>query len=496
MMMSSDGNTMKQLVNRLHAGGSKPVLVIGDVMLDEYFFGSVQRISPEAPVPVLKEERQEWCLGGAANVAANCQHIGCEVALVGLIGAHDTESEHFLSLIQEFKISSRGLIRSTQRPTTTKKRFLAKNHQMLRMDLESSQPLTRDEFKDITYRIDTLMAPSSMVLLSDYAKGVLTRELIEYICMRARERGCTVMVDPKGPDFAKYRGVDYVKPNLKEFGQIVKFFGLSPDQSIDHNGKEICKKLDLKGLIVTEGERGITYVAPDRVIFSSACRREVYDLTGAGDTVFAFIALGLSHNFSMEECLRLANHAAAVAVSHLKTYAVSLDELIDRSTELTEKIYTDWVQLKIELDWLRAEGKKVVITNGCFDIVHPGHIHTLKEAKKCGDILVVALNTDASVRRLKGSSRPVNPFAHRSLVISAFGMVDFVVSFDQDTPQALIEYLKPDVLVKGGDYQKESVVGHDIVASYGGSVHIVNYLQGFSTTGLIKRLEHQKTSVV
>ncbi|MFA6263116.1 MAG: D-glycero-beta-D-manno-heptose 1-phosphate adenylyltransferase [Candidatus Babeliales bacterium] len=487
---------MKQFVNRIRAGGAKPVLVIGDVMLDEYFFGSVNRISPEAPVPVLKEERQEWCLGGAANVAANCRHIGCDVSLVGLIGMHDSEGQRLLSLVQDFQISPRGLIQTPHRPTTSKKRFLAKNHQMLRMDTETAQCLNRDEYRDITQRIDTLMVPSSIVLLSDYAKGVLTSELIGYVCTRARERNCMVMVDPKGPDFAKYRGVDYVKPNLKEFGQMVDFFGLSSDQSLEKNGKEICRLLALKGLIVTEGERGITYVSGDRTIFSPACQREVYDLTGAGDTVFAFVALGLAHGFSMEECLLVANRAAAVAVSHLKTYAVSLDELVDRSTDSTEKIYTDWMQLKIELDWLRSEKKKVVVANGSFDILHSGHIHTLKEAKKCGDILVVALNTDESVKRYKGPSRPVNSLAHRALVISALGMVDFVVSFAQDTPRSLIEYLKPDVLVKGGDYQKERVAGYDIVTSYGGEVHIVDYLSGFSTTSLIKQIEQQKTGAV
>jgi len=485
---------MKNLINHIRMGGTKNIMVIGDVMLDEYFFGSVSRISPEAPVPVLKEEYQEWSLGGAANVAANCRHIGCDVIIVGIIGEYDLHGDRFISMLRELNISTEGVVRSTHRLTTTKKRFLAKNHQLLRMDAESKHALTNDEFEELAQRIDELMIPSSMVLVSDYAKGVLTKDFIEYICTRARERKCTVLVDPKGPDFNKYRGVDYIKPNTKEFKQMIEYFNLPTDQSLQDNAREICFLLNLKGLVITQGEAGITFVSPEQAIHSPAYKREVYDLTGAGDTVFAFLAIGLANGLSMENCLMLANHAASVAVSHVKTYAVSLDELIDRSIEPTEKIYTDWAELKIELDWLRADGKKVVFTNGCFDIIHPGHIHTLKEAKKYGDILVVAINTDDSVRRFKGATRPINNFAHRATIMSAIGLVDFVVSFEQDTPRALIEYLKPDVLVKGGDYQKEKIAGYDVVTSYGGAVHIVEYLSGLSTTALIEKISNQSTT--
>ena len=241
-------------------------------------------------------------------------------------------------------------------------------------------------------------------------------------------------------------------------------------------------------MIITRGERGMCYISKADAIHLPAQAHDVYDLTGAGDTVVAFLALGFAHGLSVHDCLMIANRAAAVAISHLKTYAVSLDELLDRSIELSEKIYYDWALLKIELDWLRADGKKVVITNGCFDILHQGHVHVLKEAKQQGDILVVALNTDASVQRLKGTSRPINPLVDRAMVMAALGVVDFVVSFDQDTPLALIEYLKPDVLVKGGDYKKESIVGYDFVCGHGGHVHIVDYIAGVSTTALVKKI--------
>lgn len=485
---------MKKMIMQLRAGGVKNILIIGDVMLDEYFFGSVSRISPEAPVPVLKSEHTDWSLGGAANVAANCKHIGFDVALVGLIGQQDYEGEKIVTMLHDLKISTAGIVRSCQRPTTCKKRFLAKNHQMLRMDSESCQGLSKKEFTDVVTAIDLLLKPSSMILISDYAKGVVSQELIDYVLERAQKLNCIVMVDPKGPNFEKYTGVDYLKPNAKEFAQIVDFFQLPANQSLEENGREICGLLDLKGLVVTMGEKGIVYIDQNRTVFSPAHKREVYDLTGAGDTVFAFLALGLANNFSIDECMKLANHAASVAVSHLKTYAVSLEELVDRSMEPAEKIYDDWALLKIELDWQRAEGKRVVFTNGCFDILHPGHMYTLKEAKKHGDILVVALNADESITRLKGPSRPINNLEYRATMMSVIGFVDFVVSFQQDTPQALIEYLRPDVLVKGGDYKKEDIVGYNFITSYGGVVHVIDYLDGISTTAIIEKLSDKGMS--
>jgi D-beta-D-heptose 7-phosphate kinase/D-beta-D-heptose 1-phosphate adenosyltransferase len=483
---------MKRLINHIKMGGTKNVLIVGDVMLDEYFFGSVSRISPEAPVPVLKEERKEFCMGGAANVAANCNHIGFDVSLVGVVGEHDQDGKQFIAMLTELKIATDGLVSSDDRVTTIKKRFLSKNHQMFRMDCESTHALCDKDFELVTQKIEAFLKPSSIILVSDYAKGVITDRLLEFLRAIARERECMILVDPKGPDFAKYYGVDYIKPNAKEFAQMVKFFKLPTDQSLENNAREVCRLLALKGLVVTEGERGITFVSQDASIFSPAYKQEVYDLTGAGDTVFAFLALGLSHGLSIEDCLKFANRAASVAVAHLKTYAVSLDELIDRSAETNEKIYADWASLKIELDWQRVGGKKVVFTNGCFDILHPGHIHILKEAKKMGDILVVALNTDDSISRLKGPARPINDINYRATMMAAIGFVDFVVSFDQDTPQALIDYIRPDVLVKGGDYQKEKIIGYDTVMSYGGCVQVIDLVPGQSTTGFIARIKDKK----
>jgi len=488
---------MKKIINQIKNNGTKNVIVIGDIMLDEYIFGSVDRISPEAPVPVLKQGKTEWSLGGAANVAANCRHIGFKVHLLGLIGAHDKTGEKVSSLLNELKISLSGLVRSSERVTTTKQRIMAQSHQMLRVDSENNEPLSTCEFRELTQRFDECIKPNTIILISDYSKGVISSNLINYILQKTQGQNCTILVDPKGPDFKKYKGVHFLKPNFKEYQQIAASLGLPKQNSIEENGMEICKQLNLQGgLLVTLGEKGIKAILPTGCFDSPSVKREVYDLTGAGDTVFAYLALGLSHGLTLESTLNLANHAAAVAVSHLKTYAVSLDELVDKQYETSEKIFLDWARLKIELDWLKLENKKVVFTNGCFDILHPGHIHVLREAKKLGDILVVAINTDASIKRYKGDARPVNSLDDRMAVMAAIGVVDFVVSFDQDTPKELVAYLKPDVLVKGGDYQAINVAGYDTVIENGGRVEIIDLVPGKSTTNIVKKITPIKNQAV
>ena len=304
----------------------------------------------------------------------------------------------------------------------------------------------------------------------------------------AKKKNCKVLVDPKGPDFGKYDGVNYLKPNLKEFNDIVRFFGLDEKDSVIENGRIICQLLHLEGLIVTLGDKGIQFVSLTENIFVPAFTREVYDLTGAGDTVFAFLALGFLHGFEIEESLTLANYAASIAVSHMKTYIVSLSDIFENDIGSSSKIFESWNDLKIKLDFLKLKNKKIVFTNGCFDLLHSGHIQLLNKAKEQGDILVLALNSDDSVRRLKGPSRPINRLQDRSVIAAALESVDYVVSFDQDTPKEIIEFLQPDVLVKGGDYEVEKIVGYDFVTSNGGRVVVVDFKDGFSTSNLVKEV--------
>lgn len=484
---------MKEMINKIKNAAPKNVVVIGDIMLDEYLFGSATRISPEAPVPVVKEVERSWCLGGAANVAANCRHIGLNTTLVGVMGDDDVSGRKIISLMNDLSIKTDGIVKSSSHLTTRKQRIMVDKHQMLRIDVESDIPLSLTEEEDLCIRYDAMLTPGAIVLISDYGKGVINQRVVAYIVQQAKAKECRVLVDPKGPDFNKYRGVDIIKPNLKEFNQMISFFGLSHQDSLISNARRMCKLLMLKAMVITLGDKGIHLVTPKEILHVPAVRREVFDLTGAGDTVFAFLALGLLHECSYDMCLRLANAAASVAVSHVKTYAVSLDELIDRQIEPSEKVFSNWASLKIELDWLRADGRKVVFTNGCFDILHSGHIHTLRQAKRYGDILVVGLNSDASVRRLKGCSRPINPIEERAAVLSALGCVDFVVIFDEDTPLALIDYLRPNVLVKGGDYVGKNIFGSEIVLASGGSVEVVPYIQGRSTTRVIELVKERDT---
>jgi D-beta-D-heptose 7-phosphate kinase / D-beta-D-heptose 1-phosphate adenosyltransferase len=484
---------MKEIVEHLKNSDKKSVLIIGDVMLDEYLFGDVERISPEAPVPVIREERRDWSLGGATNVALNCKQIGCDVDIVGVVGASDQPSQKLLSMLEKNNIPTSGILKSSYRVTTSKQRIMAKNQQLFRIDLEDTKNLIEVERRAILENIDKTLKPNSIVIISDYAKGVIDSFLVEKIVQKSKEKNSTILVDPKGPDYGKYKNVDYVKPNLKEYKEMVNFFGLPRDASIVENGKKICSLLSLRGLIVTLGENGIEFVsASENIKVPPIKKSEVYDLTGAGDTVIAFLSLGLLSNLDMEKCLKLANHAASVAILHLKTYAVSLDELVDKDIEISEKFIPDLVRLKIELDWLRIEKKKVILTNGCFDLLHAGHIQILKEAKKRGEVLVVALNTDESIKRLKGSSRPIKNLEDRVRVMAAIGFVDFVTCFGEDTPLNLIKYLKPDILAKGGDYEATQVIGYDFITSYGGKVEIINHNftedKGYSTTNLEKQI--------
>lgn len=490
---------MKEIIDQLKSMKKREILVVGDVMLDEYIIGNAERISSEAPIPVVREQSHDYCIGGAGNAAANCLEIGFKVTVVSLINDTDFAGQKIISLLKEAKMPTSGLVKSKERRTTHKKRIVAKNQQLLCLDAEDAKSLTKNEFKSACEKIDLLLKPGMIVLISDYDRGFITQELVSYIIKRASMINCVVMVDPSGPDYSKYKGSHYIKPNLKEFNEMLDCLKLRSSDDLIKNALEVCKMLQCNGLFITMGENGIKFVSPDLLAHAPTQVKEICGLAGAGDTVFAYLALGISCNLPIDTCLRLANKAAAIAISHVRTYSVGLDELIDKDIEFSEKIFTEWSHLKIELDWQNLGKKNVVFTSGCFDILHAGHVYLLKEAKKLGDILVVGLNSDESIKRLgKAVGRPINSFINRATVIAALGSVDFVVEFDQSSPKTLLEYLKPDVFVKGGDYNldnaseseliKKFIDECDAVKKYGGVIKTINLLPGFSTTNIIKKI--------
>ena len=468
---------------------AKKIVVIGDLMIDEYVIGKVDRISPEAPVPVLKFEKEEFRLGGAANVAVNCRQINKNVEIIGLIGEKDFFGKKLISLLCNRDICNTGIVESKFRITTNKRRVVSNNQQLLRIDFEDSFFLKSEERKDLISKIKEIINENCIVLIPDYNKGVIDKGIILEVIDQVEKFGGIIIADPKGLDFDKYENVNYIKPNLKEFNQMVRFFDLNKRDSIVSNGRQICKKLSLDGLIITKGEEGIEFISEFEHKIYPVYKRDVYDVCGAGDTVLAFLGIGLARDFTMNDSLNLANKAASIAVSKHKTYVVTIEDLIDSKFDYKSKVFNSWSKLKSKLDVLReSQNKKIVFTNGTFDLIHSGHITVLNEAKRMGDILVVALNTDASVKRYKGSVRPIKNLEERMNVMSSIGVVDFVVPFEQDTPKEIIDLLKPDVLVKGGDYKIENIVGYDTVISYGGVVKVIDYKPEHSTSNLISKI--------
>ena len=460
------------------------VTVIGDVMLDRFWSGGSRRISPEAPVPVVNVMSQEDRAGGAGNVAVNLAHLGIDVSLVGLCG----EDDHARALRACVEATGvRWNVMPCGGETIVKLRVLSRNQQLLRMDFES--PLAsygNDLF--VGYARQHL-ADADLVVFSDYAKGSLS--MVDRLLEVCREMGKPTLVDPKGLDFKRYRGATVLTPNLAELEAIV---GPCNDETALLEKTETLRvSLDVQAILVTRSEAGMTLIqagSPPQHLAASA--REVYDVTGAGDTVIAVMAGCLSAGLPLSESARFANQAAGIVVAKLGTASVTPAEL--RAIPTSEPRLSNKTgvmsesDLLVEIEQAKLTGQRVVMTNGCFDILHPGHVSYLQQASAQGDLLVVAVNDDDSVRRLKGPSRPVNPTADRMAILAALACVEFVVPFSEDTPARLIEAVAPDVLVKGGDYKVEEIAGHESVLARGGRVITLDFVEGHSTSGLLARL--------
>ncbi len=474
-----------------HAFPKQTVLCIGDLMLDEFVYGEVSRISPEAPAPVIAAQRSEIVVGGAGNVARNIAALGAKCIFVGLIGADDAAETLKRRLALEAGIEAL-LVVDALRPTTRKVRFVSEHFSthMLRADWELAVPASGEVETQLLDIILPQIARADIVLLSDYAKGVLTARVIRNVIDAAKKLGKRVIVDPKSANFAIYRGATLLTPNRKEFAEATR---TRADTEINiAAAQEAMILADCTAMLVTQSEHGMTLVARDGgAIHVPALPVKVRDVSGAGDTVAAMLAVALAADAGWEVVLRLASAAAAVAVGKKGTAVVLPQEfrrkMLPEATLAAEDKIVAAGDLTARLSGWRHEQLRVGFTNGCFDILHPGHVKVLTAARATCDRLIVGLNSDGSVKRLKGPDRPVQNERARAEVLAALEAVDLVVIFEEDTPIRLIEAIRPSTLVKGGDYTREQVVGNEIVAAHGGDVVIVDILQGHSTTSLVER---------
>jgi D-beta-D-heptose 7-phosphate kinase/D-beta-D-heptose 1-phosphate adenosyltransferase len=466
------------------------VLCVGDVMLDRFVYGGAQRISPEAPVPVVKVAHSQAMPGGAGNVARNIVALGARCSLLTVTGK-DVAGEELRVLLQMLPSLTCSAVIDQTRPTTVKTRFAASSQQVLRVDQEVDTPLSADVAQQLVDQATKLLREVDVVILSDYAKGVLTEQVTSAVIAAARASQVPVIVDPKGRDFRKYDGASLVTPNLKEL-QEVTGLDVSTDEGVEHATNALFSLMKVDAVLVTSSERGVSYVRRDSAaVHLTTTAREVFDVSGAGDTVVATLAVAIGVGIDPMRAAQLANLAGGIVVGKVGTATVEFRELLEAARReergsLLEKFSGPEDVIALAQRW-RDEGRRIGFTNGCFDLIHPGHISLLAQAAAHCDRLIVGLNSDRSVRRLKGPERPIQNELSRALVLAALRGVDVVVLFDEDTPETLIRKLRPDVLIKGADYTASQVVGAEFVQSYGGKVFLAELTPNQSTTQMVKR---------
>jgi D-beta-D-heptose 7-phosphate kinase/D-beta-D-heptose 1-phosphate adenosyltransferase len=458
------------------------VLVVGDVMLDRYWQGSTQRISPEAPVPVVLVNDQSMRIGGAGNVAVNITSLGSSARLLSVYGEDEAGSD-LASLLGEYGVNDHCL-RTEKVATTTKLRVLSQHQQLIRLDFET--PAAHIDNGALLKQFRRLLEHSDLVVLSDYGKGIIS-DPQSYITESNKQQK-RVLVDPKYKDFMRYAGAYLITPNRKEFEDVV---GPLEDQShLEQKAQQVITQCDLGGLLITQGDKGMTLVmdAQNPVHFPTLAQ-EVYDVTGAGDTVIASLATGLSSGMTVEDSVHLSSVAAGIVVGRVGTSFVSLDDLLKAEHISNENLSDRKIMSSDEASAFvrqaKLQNKKIVMTNGCFDLLHSGHVNYLEQAAQLGDILIVAVNSDASVQQLKGDNRPINSLHERMSVLAGLASVDKVVMFEEETPENLICLIKPDILVKGGDYKVDEIAGRQCA----GSVQLISFMEGKSTTNTVKKIK-------
>jgi D-beta-D-heptose 7-phosphate kinase/D-beta-D-heptose 1-phosphate adenosyltransferase len=476
--------------NFLNSDHRPRLLVIGDLILDEYIWGAVSRISPEAPVPILETKSENLTLGGAANVANNLVALGCEVHLVGAIG-QDEKGDKLLTLIEEKGISSKGIFRFVHRPTTSKIRVVAHNQQVLRIDKEDNRPITEETENRIIKYINKALPDMDIVICSDYRKGILTEKVFSAVSHRAKNSKKRVIVDPKSSDFELYKGATVITPNQFEVEKAVPI-KIQDKIDLDRAAEYLLNLTHAEVLLITRGKDGMTlYPNKAKPVDIPTQAKEVFDVTGAGDTVVSVLAMALAVGFNPEDSAWLSNMAASIVVGKVGTAVVTLNEINEYLQE--EMLRTAHTVLKLEelkkiVSLAKGTGKTVVFTNGCFDLIHGGHIEFLQKAREKGDLLVVGLNSDRSVKSIKGEGRPIKSEKERANIISALRYVDYITIFDESTPADLIREVRPDILVKGDDYAIDEVVGREIVEGYGAKVELIPVVQGLSTTNIVEKI--------
>ncbi|MFS8369611.1 D-glycero-beta-D-manno-heptose-7-phosphate kinase [Acetobacter indonesiensis] len=470
---------------------SVSILCLGDVMLDRFLYGSMERISPEAPVPVLLLDKRREMAGGAGNVASNITALGGKAVLVGLVGNDEAGGLLRSALAGQQNVVD-ATVKTTVRPTICKTRFIAVHQQVVRADEESRLPLQPAEAADLCAEIEARISGVQAVVVSDYGKGVCSPQVLDHVFRAAKTQGIPVFVDPKSADYRLYCGATCITPNAKELAA-ASGLPVETEAMVEAAARKVMADAEADAILATRSEKGMMLVQRDGAVVSIPTRaREVFDVSGAGDTVIATMALAVGAGLAFEQAMRVANAAAGVVVGKLGTATADIQEVLH---ELDEQSGPDEAPHLLPLAAARAQvqrwqarGLKVGFTNGCFDIIHPGHVSLLAEARAACDRLVVALNTDASVSRLKGPERPVNTLDSRARVMAAVRYVDAVVAFEEDTPLETIQTLMPDVLIKGADYKPENVVGADIVMAAGGRLVLANLAEGHSTTSTIGRI--------
>ncbi|GLB31860.1 bifunctional protein HldE [Lacrimispora amygdalina] len=465
------------------------VLVLGDFMLDKYITGEVKRISPEAPVPVIEVKEKETYLGGAGNVINNITALGGHARIITCIG-NDQAGDYLLDHMVGKGVDTRYVWKVEGERTIIKTRIVAKSQQFLRYDEEDIREIPEDYVNYVKQNMEEIFKDINIVIISDYGKGNVSYKLAQAIIKEARSQNIPVIVDPKGKDYSKYTGATICTPNMSEFNAVVGVNEIMNEEQIAIKGKKLCEDINLRYVLVTRSEKGMSLIDGNdgKKQDLPAIAKEVVDVTGAGDTVISVFSLAMAVGYSLSDCCKLSNKAASIVISHFGAATTNIKEIEQTGFHGTGSKILQWGQVQQVVRNLKKEGKKIVFTNGCFDLVHAGHIASFEQARALGDVLIVGLNSDTSIRIIKGDKRPIVTQENRVKLLSALTVIDYIIIFEQDTPKELIDLIIPDVLVKGKDWAGKEVVGQDVVEANGGVVELIDLEQGLSTTNVIEKI--------